>query len=110
MYVSERAPPPPPSSPVQVLYSLHNYLESINIPQFSSFVLIGDFNINYFFDRTLPYFCNILSTFDLTQVVDDHTHIHQGNCHSLIDLVLMSAPSLFVSCRVIPPLSNSDHL
>ena len=38
---------PPPSSPVQVLYSLHNYLESINIPQFSSFVLIGDFNINY---------------------------------------------------------------
>ena len=21
----------------------------------------------------------------LTQVVDDHTHIHQGNCHSLIE-------------------------
>ena len=45
----------PPSSSVEVWYSLHNYLESINIPQFSSFVLIGDFNIN-FLDRTHPLF------------------------------------------------------
>ena len=101
----------PPSSSVEVLYSLHSYLESINIPQFSSFVLIGDFNIN-FLDRTHPSFsslCSILSIFGLTQVVDDQTHIHQGNCHSLIDLVLMSAPLSLSSCQVIPPLSNSDH-
>jgi len=62
----------PPSSPADILYSLHSYFESINIPQFSSFVLIGDFNIN-FFDTTHPSFnnlCNLMSTFGLTQVVD----------------------------------------
>ena len=41
----------PPSSPASILYSLHSYFESINIPQFSSFVLIDDFNMN-FFDTT----------------------------------------------------------
>ena len=89
---------------------LHNYLQSI--PQFSSFVLLGDFNIN-FSNGSHPSFsnlCNILSTFGLTQVVSDHTHVHQGNSHSLIDLVLMSNPSSLSSCQVIPPLSNSDHL
>ena len=49
----------PPSSSVEVLYSLHSYLESINIPQFSSFVLIGDFNIN-FLDRTHPSFSSFV--------------------------------------------------
>ena len=94
------------------VFFLHNYLQSINIPQFSSFVLIGDFNIN-FSNSSHPSFsnlCNILSTFGLTQVVSDHTHVHQGNSHSLIDLVLMSNPSSLSSCQVIPPLSNSDHL
>ena len=56
---------------------LHSYFESINIPQFSSFVLIADFNIN-FFDTTHPFFgnlCNITSTFGLTQVVDNLTRV-----------------------------------
>ena len=114
-----RPPPPPPPPPplppglsLEVLYFWHNYLQSINIPQFSSFVLIGDFNLN-FSNSSHPSFsnlCNILSTFGLTQVVSDHTHVHQGNSHSLIDLVLMSNPSSLSSCQVIPPLSNSDHL
>ena len=102
----------PPSPSVEILSHLHNCLQSINIPQFSSFVLIGDFNIN-FFDSAHPSFsnlCNILSIFGLTQVVSDHTHIHQGHSYSLIDLVLMSNPSCLSSCQIIPPLSNSDHL
>ena len=48
----------PPSSTPDVLYSLHSYYESINIPQFSSFVLIGDFNIN-FLDIVHPSFANL---------------------------------------------------
>ena len=51
-----------------------------------------------------------MSIFGLIQVVDDQTHINQGNCHSLIDLVLMSAPLSLSSRQVVPPLSNSDHL
>ena len=102
----------PPSSPADILYSLHSYFESFNIPQFSSFVLIGDFNIN-FFDTTHPSFgnlCNLMSTFGVTQVVDNYTHLYRDNCHSLIDLVLLSNPSFLSSCQTIPPLSNSDHL
>ena len=102
----------PPSSSVDVLSSFHSYLESINIPQFFSFVLIGDFNIN-FLDPSHPLFstlCNILSSFGLTQVVKEHTHIHRNRHHSLIDLVLMSNPSTLTSCLPTPPLSNSDHL
>ena len=99
----------PPSSPADILYSLHSYFESINIPQFSSFVLIGDFNIN-FFDTTHPSFGNLMSTFGLTQVVDNYTHLYQDNFHSFIDLVLLSNPSFLSSCQTIPPLSNSDHL
>ena len=92
-------------------------LNQLIIPQFSSFVLIGDFNIN-FLDRTHPSFsslCSILSIFGLTQVVDDQTHIHQGNCHSLIDLVLMSAPlSLpvrsFHHCQTLTTLESKYRL
>ena len=50
----------PPISSVEVLYFLHNYLQSVNISQFSSFVLTGDFNIN-FSDSSHPSFSNILS-------------------------------------------------
>ena len=102
----------PPCSSVDVLHCLHNYLQSINIPQFLSFILVGDFNIN-FLDSTHPSFsklCNILSTFSLTQVVKDHTHIYRNSSHSLIDFVVMSNPSSLSSCNIIPPLSNSDHL
>ena len=51
-----------------------------------------------------------MSTFGLTQVVDNYTNLYRDNCHSLIDLVLLSNPSFLSSCQTIPPLSNSDHL
>ena len=103
----------PPGLSVEVLYfCITTFSQFPSFPQFSSFVLLGDFNIN-FSNSSHPSFsnlCNILSTFGLSQVVSDHTHVHQGNSHSLIDLVLMSNPSSLSSCQVIPPLSNSDHL
>ena len=46
----------------------------------------------------------------LAQVVDNYTHLYRDSCHSPIDLVLLSNPSLLSSCQTIPPLSNSDHL
>ncbi len=73
---------------------------------------VGDFKI-ICFDSTHPSFSklsNILSTFSLTQVVKDHTHIYRNSSHSLIDFVLMFNPASLSSCNIIPPLSNSDHL
>ena len=77
-----------------VLYSL--------VTSISTFLTL----LTLFFDNL----CNLMSTFGLTQVVDNYTHLYQDSCHSLIDLVLLSNPSFLSSCQTIPPLSNSDHL
>ena len=53
--------------------------------------------------------CNIVF-FGLTQVVKTPTHIFHCCSYSLIDLVLISNPSVLSSCQTIPPLSTSDHL
>ena len=56
------------------------------------------------------YFWTLCNIFGLNQVVDHPTHIHNGLCHSVIDLVFMSNLSYLSNCQVISPLSNSDHL
>jgi len=75
---------------------------------FSSFVLIGDFNVN-FLDNTHPGFSfvsDILCSFNLTQVCPGPTCIATNGSCTMIDLALVSEPC---SAQVIPPLSNSDH-
>ena len=52
---------------------------------------------------------DILSSFNLLQVVEEPTRVASCGTASLIDLVLMSNPSSLQHCSVIPPLSNSDH-
>ena len=102
----------PPSSPPEVFDNLCTFLEVLDITQFSNFILLGDFNVN-FVNTLHPSFSrlsNIINTFCLSQVVTDHTHVSPNGHTSLIDLVLMSSPSLLQSCSTIPPLSNSDHL
>jgi len=77
----------------------------------SSFVLLGDFNID-FCNQKHPLFCKLsifLNSFVITQVVPHPTHINPSGNSTLIDLVLLSAPSQLVRCEVIPPLGNSDH-
>ena len=51
-----------------------------------------------------------MSLFGLTQTVNQPTHLCSGNLNSLIDLVFVSNPLSLSFCKVIPPLSNSDHL
>ena len=97
----------PPGQCVDVFSVLQQYYALIHIAQYSSFVLLGDFNVN------IVNLCSILtmflSLFGLTQV-DHPTHLCNGNLNSLIDLVFVSNPLSLSYCKVIPPLSNSDHL
>ena len=51
----------------------------------------------------------ILSSFNLTQVVQQPTHVSTNGGVTLIDLVLLSNPQQLWDCSVIPELSNSDH-
>lgn len=102
----------PPSSPYCVLDNLLTVLCTyIDPPSLANFILLGDFNIN-FFDTTHPLFtklCRVTTSLSLTQVVDAPTHFSSNNS-SLIDFVFLSSPSNLISCETISPLSNSDHL
>ena len=101
----------PPSSPVQVMDSLFTTLETLEISSFSNFVLIGDFNINFYNPDCFlyPKLSHILQSFSLSQVVHDATHITRNGSETLIDLALVSSTNHVKGCLVIPPLLNSDH-
>ena len=99
----------PPSSSAHILDTLCTYLESLSVPQFSNFVLLGDFNINFCTQSNSTLFTKLESFFALQQVVTEPTHVHHNGTSSLIDLVFVSNLALFRSCHVIPSLGNSDH-
>ena len=101
----------PPSSSYCIFDNLFSVLcNHVNLPLFSNFVLLGDFNVN-FFDTSHPLFSKlqlVSSSLSLVQVVSEPTHFFHNSC-SLIDLVFLSCPSSLISCITIPPLANSDH-
>ena len=101
----------PPSSSVQCLVDLYNCLGSLEPSSYSSFVLIGDFNIDFYNPSYFLYshLCNILSSFSLKQVVDGYTHSSPNGSVSCIDLALVSNMSQLRKCEVIPPLTDYDH-
>ena len=72
---------------------------------------LGDLNVN-FVNPSHPLYsklCNIMSTYCLTQIVTECTHVHHNDSTSIIDLVILSNPASLLSCVTVPPLSNSDH-
>ena len=102
----------PPSSDSSLIEELSTYLESINCAQFKNFIIIGDFNIDVSSDSH-PLFNKlnfIMSTLSLSQIVNEHTHVHHNGTASTIDLIFVSNRHLIDCCSTIPPLSNSDHL
>ena len=101
----------PPSSPVSVFYNLCTTLQIINPADFSSFLLIGDFNVNICnTDHFLfSHVQDIRLSFSLTQVVSSHTYISPSDTPSLLDLAMLTNPEQLQACTTIPPLSTSDH-
>lgn len=100
----------PPSVTQLVLQQLFIFLQKINPCLYSNFVLVGDFNVNFLDPLSFLYHSlqNILSSFNLTQVVQEATRTTSDTA-TLIDLAMMSNPALLERCSVVPPLSNSDH-
>lgn len=102
----------PPNSGSQTFEDLFLYLQSLNVGSFCNYILLGDFNVD-FCNHSHPFYSrlySIFSSFCLTQIVSDPTHLGSNGTNSIIDLVATSAPSLLQSCVTIPPLANSDHL
>ena len=102
----------PPSSPVSIFDDLCTTIYSANPRKFSTFILLGDFNVNFFNpgNSLFLYLNDILSIFSLQQVVSSFTHISPNRPNSLIDLVLLSDPLYLHNCVTLPPLASSDHL
>ena len=100
----------PPSSPVSTFDNFCTIVQSLDPALFSNFVLIGDFNID-FYNSHHPLYSRLnclISTLSLSQIVSQDTHFGPHGS-SLIDLVLLSQPNQLLNCSVIPPLGNSDH-
>ena len=102
----------PPSSPTSVLDELCTYFETIDITQFANIVVVGDFNIDMSTSSHPLYhkLSTVMSTYSLSQVVSDYTHVHHNGTSSTIDLLFISNPRLIRNCLTIPALANSDHL
>ena len=102
----------PPSSPVSIFNDLCTTLHIVNPAQFSNFLLIGDFNVNFCNQEhyLFSYVSDILYSFSLCKVVPSYTHISPTGTKSLIDLALLSTTEHLQHCTTIPPLSTSDHL
>ena len=101
----------PPSSDVSYFDELFDVIEKLDIVNFSNYILLGDFNIN-FCNPTHPLYSrltNLCNSFMLTQVVTEPTHTSPTGNQSLIDLVFLSHPLQLVHCHVSPPLGTSDH-
>ena len=78
----------PPSSVVSY-FELFDVIEKLDIVNFSNYILVDDFNIN-FCNPTHPLYLrltNMCHSFMLTQVVTEPTHTSPSGNQSLIDLV-----------------------
>ena len=100
----------PPSANVVSLDHLSRTLYTLNPSSFNKFILLGDFNVNYFCTNCYlyPHLMYSLSSFNLTQVVQSGTHVSPSGV-SLIDLIFVSAASFLYTCSALPPLGSSGH-
>ena len=100
----------PPNSCSSLFDTLFCTLCNLDVSVFSNFVLLGDFNIDYFCTQS-PLFSrlnSVTSSFNLTQLVTEPTRVCGNSC-TLIDLIFVSTPAQVKSCHTTPPLANSDH-
>ncbi len=86
----------PPSSNADYLDHLLTMLSNLDISHFKSFVLLGDFNIDFSFPNhpQMPALNVVISSFLLHQVVPCPTHFSHLGVPSLIDLVF--CPNLLI--------------
>ena len=83
-------------------------LHLLNPFQFSNFLILGDFNVN-FLDRKsylFSYVRDVLDSFSFSQIVPSFTHVSPSGTKSLIDLVLLLRTEHLQRCTTVPPLSD----
>ena len=103
----------PPSSSVSIFDNLCTTLQMVNPAQFSTFLLLGDFNVNFYNPQhhLFSHVNDILYSYSLVQVVPSFTHVSPNGSTSLIDLALLSDTSCLSSKLYhTPTIVILDHL
>ena len=100
----------PPSSCLSFFDTLFCTLCNLDVSVFSTYVLLGDFNIDHFCIQNplISRLNTVTSSFNLTQLVSEPTKVCDNSC-TLIDLIFVSTPPQVNSCHTISLLANSDH-
>ena len=96
---------------MSVLDNFFTVLEGLDPSYFSNFMLLGDFNID-FYNPHSPQYCkvtDVMHSFSLMQAVGEATHTTPSGKETLIDWALVSQITKLRHCAVISPLANSDH-
>ncbi len=94
---------PHASSPVSIFDNLCTTLQMFNPAQFSTFLLLGDFNVNFCNPQhyLFSHASDILYSFSIVQVVPSFAHLSTNGSTSLIDLALAICLTYLVS-KVVP--------
>ena len=102
----------PPSHSVSVIDDLYFVLQSLDPARFSFFLLIGDFNVDFYNQSNFlfSHISDIMNCLSLTQVVPSYTHLSPDGKKTLIDLAMVSDKNCLRYCTTVSPLSTSDHL
>ena len=96
----------PASSPVSIFDHLCITLQMINPAYLSTFLLLGDFNVDFCNSKhdMFSHLNNLLCNFSLTQVVPSFIHVSPNGHKSLIDLALLADVSQLLNRSTIPAL------
>lgn len=88
----------PPSSDVNYFDTFCDIVENLDIVNYSNFILVGDFNIDYLTTshHLLPRLNGLCELLSLNQVVTEPTHSSSSGSQTLIDHVFLSDVSLCV--------------
>ena len=92
--------------PAPFLSEFYSFIDSIFI-DFKNFIILGDFNlhVNDSFDPAIEKFNDILSTFELNQLVENTTH-SKGN---ILDLIITNLNEMKIKDIHIDFNNESDH-
>ena len=103
----------PPNSDVNYFDTFCDVVENLDIVNYSNFILVGDFNIDYLTTshHLLPRLNGLCELLSLNQVVTEPTHSSSSGSQTLIDHVFFFVR--YVSLCVLqcpsPFRYNSDH-
>ena len=92
----------PPNSGNEYWDAIEHTLENLNNSITKDLIILGDFNCNMLNNNINNKMRNLMTSYNLTQIIEEPTH-YTENSASLIDVALLSNPENVVFSDVISP-------